>query len=329
MLLQIQIFGQSEEEDYIYEDFLGGPKEVHNSGFRKVLNKFSLTVLPGYGRTFYRQGLKDVAFLERGTALYLLPEASNNTAGYQDFLNSPLLISPIIAQPGDRIIAANDSTAFNFTGSGYNLPISANLQFVHGKFRLGGGIAYEFHKLGTFEAETPSGTLKLTPVKDKTTFKRFFGSAAYRFYDYRYTSLAAEVKVGTLKRGKAFDLNYITEGGLTAELGINIEKNFSEYLRLVGKVAYEIKSYKNNIPELAVDLKTRQPGLYFSLGMSINFPEIRRCPIPRCRIQTKHVHGNKEYRGHPLTKIQTPGYGENHRKLLRYKRKNKKKINPF
>ena len=44
-----------------------------------------------------------------------------------------------------------------------------------------------------------------------------------------------------------------------------------------------------------------------------------------------HAHGNREYRSqvHPIYKKQNPHYGENHPNLIKYKGKNKYKLNPY
>jgi hypothetical protein len=44
-----------------------------------------------------------------------------------------------------------------------------------------------------------------------------------------------------------------------------------------------------------------------------------------------HAHGNREYRSrvHPFYKKQNPNYGENYPRLIKYKGKNKRKLNPY
>jgi hypothetical protein len=70
---------------------------------------------------------------------------------------------------------------------------------------------------------------------------------------------------------------------------------------------------------------------YLQVGLSYSIPELPRCYLKDCKIQINHAHGNKEYRSrrHPIYKKQNPGYGENHPTLIKYKGKNKRKLNPY
>jgi hypothetical protein len=71
--------------------------------------------------------------------------------------------------------------------------------------------------------------------------------------------------------------------------------------------------------------------LYLTVGFTYSLPELPRCFLKDCHAQINHAHGNKEYRSrrHPIYKKQNPGYGENDPTLIKYKGKNKRKINPY
>ena len=62
-----------------------------------------------------------------------------------------------------------------------------------------------------------------------------------------------------------------------------------------------------------------------SIGISIVTVVLSR------NIQINHAHGNREYRSrmHPIWKKQNPHYGENYPNLIKYKGKNKYKLNPY
>jgi hypothetical protein len=72
-------------------------------------------------------------------------------------------------------------------------------------------------------------------------------------------------------------------------------------------------------------------GFFVNAGITYRVPELRRCFLKSCHGQINHAHGNREYRSrrHPIHKKQNPHYGENYPVLIKYKGKNKKKINPY
>ena len=75
-------------------------------------------------------------------------------------------------------------------------------------------------------------------------------------------------------------------------------------------------------------------AFFFQVGVSINIPEIPRSPMKSDHIQLKHVLSDdegrlKEFRGQPIWKVQNPKVGQNHRRLWRYKLKNRRKLDPY
>jgi hypothetical protein len=114
-------------------------------------------------------------------------------------------------------------------------------------------------------------------------------------------------------------------------LGVRAEREFSEYFRIFIRPSYEVKSYKLTIPETTQTLQHRLNGLYVNVGFTYRLPELRRCFLKTCHAQINHAHGNREYRSrrHPIYKKQNPHYGENYPELIKYKGKNKNKLNPY
>ena len=112
-------------------------------------------------------------------------------------------------------------------------------------------------------------------------------------------------------------------------------KNLSEYFRVIFKPSYDFKNYNLSVPGTSSSIKHKQPTWFFQFGISITFPEIPRSPIKSDHVQLKHVITDPssgrlmEVRGQPIWKRQNPKVGENDRKLWRYKRKNRKKLNPY
>jgi hypothetical protein len=85
------------------------------------------------------------------------------------------------------------------------------------------------------------------------------------------------------------------------------------------------------LAETGHSVKQHSNALLWNVGITYSIPELPRCKIKQCQIQINHAHGNKEYRSrmHPIWKKQNPGYGENNPKLIKYKWRNRKKINAY
>jgi hypothetical protein len=105
----------------------------------------------------------------------------------------------------------------------------------------------------------------------------------------------------------------------------------SEYFRLFIRPSIEFKGYDLNIAETGTSIRHRMNAFYINVGASYRIPELRRCYNKECRAQINHAHGNREYRSrvHPIWKKQNPHHGENYPNLIKYKGKNKRKLNPY
>jgi hypothetical protein len=105
----------------------------------------------------------------------------------------------------------------------------------------------------------------------------------------------------------------------------------SEYFRLFVRPSYEIRSYTLNFAETGQSIDHKFNAFYINVGATYRIPELRRCFLKTCKAQMNHAHGNREYRSrvHPIYKKQNPHYGENHPVIIKYKGRNKKKLNPY
>jgi len=113
-------------------------------------------------------------------------------------------------------------------------------------------------------------------------------------------------------------------------LGVTVERDLSEYFRVFARPSFEVKNYGISLPETGLSLKHNLNAFYLNFGVTYRIPELPRCFHRNCQAQINHAHGNREYRSrmHPLWKKQNPGYGENSPTLIKYKGKNKRRINP-
>jgi hypothetical protein len=136
--------------------------------------------------------------------------------------------------------------------------------------------------------------------------------------------------VGGFKPGKNFDLSQIKKG-VYVNAGVTIEHEFSEYLKAFLRPSFEIKNYTLSLPGSDVTIPHYINAFYVNIGLTYAIPDLPRCFHKECQAQMNHVHGNREYRSrmHKIYKKQNPLYGENYPRLLKYKGRNKKKMNPY
>jgi hypothetical protein len=138
-----------------------------------------------------------------------------------------------------------------------------------------------------------------------------------------------ELQIGSFKPHTNYNTALVTPSTFI-NLGVTIERPLSEYFKVFVRPAYEIKSYDLQIPG-SKSIAYNMNALYLTFGFTYAIPELPRCFLKDCHAQINHHHGNKEYRSrrHPVYKKQNPGYGENDPTLIKYRGKNKNKINPY
>jgi hypothetical protein len=214
---------------------------------------------------------------------------------------------------------SSTETASDFNGWG--IPISGTLNFHIDRFRLGGGAALEFHNIKEDDIGIAQGI-----INDKSTmFTKFYGNLGAEVFQYWDYMLVPEVQVGKMKLGKGFNTDSVSNG-MFINLGVSVEKELSEYFRVILKPSYELRNLEKTGAE-PMDYKMN--AFTIKLGVSIRYPDLPRCPLKACHTQIKHIHYGNEYRGQPLPIEQYRGYGELNPTLKKYKGRNKKKLNPY
>lgn len=341
------------QSDDIYQKY-----DIYRSPIRVMLNKFSWTVTSGYGLTNYKHNLSGFYFFQDPNGQSILSkrnELGPIFSGYEKWMSQPqagsaVILNDIYDVPYDylenpvnnpllksrQFLADADTLGLGFSSLASTIPIVASVHFDFNKFRLGLGYQYERHFLTPLKPNVEEELIRpYGPDFKQTGYSKIFGLIGYEFYEFWDYTFVAELQLGRAKPGKEINTTAIGIGqNFFANIGVNIEYHLSEYVRVVVKPALDFKRYTVNLPD-ASSIRHTNNAFIINAGISINIPEIPRSPIKSDHVQLKHVITDpatgrlKEVRGQPMWKKQNPKVGENHRKLWRYKWRNRRKIDPY
>ncbi len=298
---------------------------------RQILKDFHFGLSTGYGHTFFGHKLDGFGVFQRpGYSPRIFPAGVALGNRYSNWVNQ-VVGDTLAIQPG-HFLVSSDTANLRFRGRSWHVPLRATLHYEYDRYRIGGGYSYEYMRLGEFR---PRGDFKdqigtFAPTAPGGFMRRYFGLIGVSFYRLNEYLFSVEANVGSYKPGRNFNLAAIQKG-VYVNVGVLIERDFSEYLKGFIRPSFEIKNYTLATPEAGRSLVHNMNAVYVNFGFTYSLPELPKCFHKDCRAQLNHAHGNREYRSrvHPVYKKQNPHYGENHPRLIKYKGKNKKKLNPY
>ena len=303
-------------------------KRKGTSGLRSLISKVYFGFSTGYGQTFFKHDLEGYGIFQNPNSAPKIFPSGQVGAGYSNWFNRATTATNTTT-PGTFLVNS-DTASIGFKSSSWSIPFKLTAHVEFDRYRIGGGYSIEYMHIGDFKPTSYSDNINNFSPEDPSIFlKKYFlylGGAVYRYNDYL---LVVDANVGGYNLGKSFDKSIIKKGAYL-NFGVTIEREMSEYFKLFARPSYELKSYKLNIPESS-SITHKFNAFYINIGATYRLPELRRCPFKTCHGQITHAHGNREYRSrmHPFYKKQNPHYGENYPTLLKYKGKNKKKLNPY
>ena len=317
----------------------GPRRKVSNTNsapIRTFLNMFSLSVSTGYGATFFRHDIEGVGIIQKGAdSVFIFDNTflvSNPIAtGYNNWFNNPQAHQNISVNPTDFLLGT-DSVTVTYRAKGNSVPINASVHFNFDRYRFGIGGSYEFQTVSRFSPNVlKENLLPFKPDFSTTTMSRFYITAGGEVIRTLRHMLVVDVQIGRYNLSKKHFNPDVIKKGIFLNLGLVFERSLSEYFRVFIRPSYEFKNYTVTIPETSFEINNNMPAFYVNLGVVLKFPDKRKCNVNKCRTQINHLHGAKEYRSkvHPMWKWQDPDYGQNYPKLIKYKGKNKRKLNPY
>ncbi|HEU5291478.1 MAG TPA: hypothetical protein VFU05_12600 [Cyclobacteriaceae bacterium] len=302
------------------------------SGLRALLSKLHFGLSTGYASTNFKHDLDGFIILQQPdtTPKIISSGPPPGSVGYANWFNKVEYTNNIATASSFQV--NSDTAEIGFKSKSFNIPLRAtvHVEFLN-RYRIGGGFSYEFQKVNDFEPTSYGNDIdNFSPSFSSFFMTKYFLILGGSVYRYKKFLLTVDANIGGYGLGKKFEKSQITKG-MFVNLGAMVEYEMSEYFRLFVRPSYDIKSYKLNIPETGQSIQHKFNALYFNVGASYRIPELRRCFHKQCKAQVNHAHGNKEYRSrvHPFYKKQNPHHGENYPELIKYKGRNKRKLNPY
>jgi hypothetical protein len=300
----------------------------HGVGLRKLLSKLTFGLSTGAGVSYFKHSL-DGFGVQQNPGRAPLVFAGAGSPLYNNWFNTATTDTASIFP--STFLVQSDTVELGFKGRGLNIPLKATIHYEWKRYRIGGGYSYEYLNVGNFRPTNSEGNIReFSPAARGGFMRKYFGLLGVALYRYQQYLLVLDAQIGGFKPSKAFNLGLIQKG-VYYNVGATIERDMSEYLRLFVRPSYDFKNYTLSLPESGQSIKHRFNAFYLNVGLTYRIPELRKCFLKDCRAQINHAHGNREYRSriHPVYKKQNPNYGENHSNLIKYKGKNKRKLNPY
>lgn len=298
---------------------------------RSILKHFRLGVSIGYGQTFFSHKLDGFGIHQKpGRQPLIFPADISNSTRFSNWLNQ--VQTDTISISPESFLISSDTAKLKFKGKSLNIPLKATLHYEFlGRYRIGGGYSYEFMSIGSMRSKTYRDEIsEFRPSSPNGLMRKAFGMAGISFYRYHKYLLTGDVQIGSYKMKNNFDMSLIQKG-IYVNAGVMAEREFSEYLRGFVRPSFEIKNYTLNVVGSGQSIVHNMNAFHMDAGLSYTLPDLPRCFHSRCHAQVNHAHGNKEYRSrrHSIFKNQNPKYGENYPTLIKYKGKNKRRLNPY
>ncbi|MCU0420115.1 MAG: hypothetical protein MUC38_10735 [Cyclobacteriaceae bacterium] len=298
--------------------------------FRRIMSKLHWSVGLGYGTTFFKHDLTGfLLYNPAGGGPQIFQGTVPPSGRLTNWVNRTEADSSAFVPTA--FLVNSDTASLGFKGRAWNIPLKLSVHYeFKQRYRIGAGYSFEYMNLGEFKPMSFENDIaSFNPGPAGGLMRKYYlllGASFYRFDKFLFTG---DAHIGGFRPGGNFE--GVIKRSVVVNLGVTIEREMSEYFRLYVRPAYEFKSYTLGLPEVASGLRHRMNGAYVTVGLVYRMPELRKCVFKSCSAQVNHAHGNKEYRSrmHPIWKTQDPGYGENYPTLIKYKKKNRRKLNPY
>lgn len=310
-------------------------KKVSNTNYAPVrgfLNRFTLNVSTGYGRTFYRHDIEGVGLIQYGEDsvfifdnTFVVGDSISNA--YTNWFNNPIAVQGLPVG-SDNLQVGTDSIPVVYRMRGNQIPIDASVHFSFDRYRFGIGGSFELQTVGRFRSSSLPDTLAgFRPDFSSSFMSRYYLLVGGEVLRTLRHAIVVDAKVGRYVFSKKKFNPDVIKRGIFFNIGVAFERSLSEYFKVFIRPSFEFKNYSVTIPETSYSINHSMPAFYVNVGVAMKLPRLKRCPIKNCAAQIDHQHNGNVVRSrmHKIWKWQDPDYGQNFPKLIMYKGFNKSK----
>jgi hypothetical protein len=260
----------------------------------------------GYGRTYYNNQTVNIAVFSKDNNLYLYNPAEKQIIYLVRWFGKPYVRMKAYEDPAEfEKFTDKDQTELlyvSYDGFGNTLPITFSSHVdIFKKFRLELGSSLYINQIKTLKPDEKHTDLpNYEDPKGMHYTIKFYVMPSFKLLENAaYTALinaqaGVSFSYGDLIKDKQAIHNSIIP--ITIGLGFTLEKHISEYFSVFGRLLYE-NSVGNDRFNSKNTILLDQKSLFLQIGITINCPELPRCPFPNCEVEVKHKHLDKPYRG--------------------------------
>lgn len=310
--------------------------QIEPKPFRNFLTKFTFSGSIGYGTTFSSNELSSGGLVQNpNSGPYLFDNTfavfDTISVAYTNWVTNVQVVRDVPVDTSTFLLGL-DSIPVTFKARNRNIPINIMVHYSFDRYRIGAGFSFEPYIAGTYKPNQFKDDIQSFDLPfNVSSYTRWFLMLGGEVFRSKRHMIVIDAKLGSYKQTKKhFNASQIKKG-VFFNIGARFERSLSEYVKLYLRPSFEFKNYKLNFPESGYSVTHNLPAFYVSAGISWRLPDLNKCPIKSCKTQKHHHHGRKNYRSraHPFWKWQNPDYGQNYPQLVKYKGKNKKRVNPY
>ena len=275
---------------------------------RRILNSIHADIGVGHGASFYQNKVLRMQIVKRKGYFFLVNTGEEDSAYIIEWFNSATVKTTVKKKnfninevAGDTISNLRQKVVFK--GIGRTTPSTLILYTeIKKRLRLGGGIGTSINTIDKLKPNAEQKQLGDYNTSQRTTYyKSYFGMLGFKVVDKPAYAIVADARIGEHFSYAKWRSKRFIEKSTFYNVGITAEKNISQYFRLFGRASYEYQSLAKKIFQKGLLLLGRS-DIYCQFGISLNWPELPRCKIRNCKIEIKHHHRGKGYRGVSMLK---------------------------
>ncbi|WP_194973221.1 hypothetical protein [Aquiflexum lacus] len=234
-------------------------------------------------------------------------------------------------------IAAGDTISFNSNQIAIPINLGVKLNLFN-TLMVGAGYGRELGKMdnlrgGDFEFQFENANYTLDRVFGSVGLVVYDARKRAKFLNWRYRQFSTnniymqseknqrirqnypwrfliEAEFGNLYMRKSFDGRVLPSEDPFYNVGLRVEREFSEYARFFAKTGVEFRNYNFGTENLDEFQNIKQNLYLAQIGISISLPGTKRCKVHGCGVVMRHVHDGIEYRGSSIFNFQNRKVGQ-------------------